>query len=75
MNINYDYKQCIGLKVKPRRGDALLFYSMFNNGTFDKVKPIKKSISISHVVFFYPDICAKNIISYERFLYPDIFTW
>lgn len=36
LNINYDYKQCIGLKVKPRQGDALLFYSMFHNGTFDK---------------------------------------
>eukprot|EP00250_Pteridium_aquilinum_P015256 c22478_g1_i2 orf=577-1461(+) len=36
MNINYDYQKCIGLKVKPRQGDALLFYSMFPNGTFDK---------------------------------------
>lgn len=32
----YDYKQCIGLKVKPRRGDGLLFYSVFPNGTIDK---------------------------------------
>jgi prolyl 4-hydroxylase len=36
MNIGYDYKGCIGLKVKPRQGDALLFYSMLPNGTFDK---------------------------------------
>ncbi|KAH6557550.1 hypothetical protein KP509_1Z107200 [Ceratopteris richardii] len=36
MDIGYDYKECIGLKVKPRQGDALLFYSMFHNGTFDK---------------------------------------
>lgn len=36
MDINYDYRKCIGLKVKPQQGDALLFYSMFPNGTFDK---------------------------------------
>ncbi|KAJ7564828.1 hypothetical protein O6H91_02G035500 [Diphasiastrum complanatum] len=36
MNVHYDFKQCIGLKVKPRQGDALLFYSMFPNGTFDR---------------------------------------
>lgn len=37
MNIGFDYKKCIGMKVKPRQGDALLFYSMHPNGTFDKV--------------------------------------
>ncbi|KAK1323455.1 hypothetical protein QJS10_CPA02g00317 [Acorus calamus] len=31
----YDYKKCIGLKVKPRQGDGLLFYSAFPNGTID----------------------------------------
>ncbi|KAG8368463.1 hypothetical protein BUALT_Bualt15G0048000 [Buddleja alternifolia] len=36
MDIGYDYKSCIGLKVKPRRGDGLLFYSLFPNGTIDK---------------------------------------
>lgn len=36
MNIGFDYKKCIGMKVKPRQGDALLFYSMHPNGTFDK---------------------------------------
>ncbi|KAK6136921.1 hypothetical protein DH2020_029327 [Rehmannia glutinosa] len=36
MNIGYDYKSCIGLKVRPRRGDGLLFYSLFPNGTIDK---------------------------------------
>ncbi|KAK5843959.1 hypothetical protein PVK06_000094 [Gossypium arboreum] len=33
----YDYRQCVGLKVKPRRGDGLLFYSLFLNGTIDPV--------------------------------------
>ncbi|MBA0637170.1 hypothetical protein Godav_029027 [Gossypium davidsonii] len=31
----YDYRQCVGLKVKPQRGDGLLFYSLFLNGTID----------------------------------------
>ncbi|KAK8706602.1 hypothetical protein V6N13_050159 [Hibiscus sabdariffa] len=31
----YDYRQCVGLKIKPRRGDGLLFYSLFLNGTID----------------------------------------
>ncbi|KAH1120355.1 hypothetical protein J1N35_003515 [Gossypium stocksii] len=31
----YDYRQCVGLKVKPRIGDGLLFYSLFLNGTID----------------------------------------
>ncbi|ONK75876.1 uncharacterized protein A4U43_C03F21510 [Asparagus officinalis] len=35
MDIGYDYQQCIGLKVKPRKGDGLLFYSLFTNGTID----------------------------------------
>ncbi|CAI9111311.1 OLC1v1011507C1 [Oldenlandia corymbosa var. corymbosa] len=35
MDSNYDYSKCIGLKVKPRRGDGLLFYSLFPNGTID----------------------------------------
>nr|XP_043616920.1 probable prolyl 4-hydroxylase 9 isoform X2 [Erigeron canadensis] len=32
---NYDFKKCIGLKVKPRKGDGLLFYSLYPNGTID----------------------------------------
>ncbi|CAH8274418.1 unnamed protein product [Arabidopsis lyrata] len=36
MGTGYDYKQCIGLKVKPRKGDGLLFYSVFPNGTIDQ---------------------------------------
>ncbi|URD94975.1 P4Hc [Musa troglodytarum] len=35
MDIAYDYEKCIGLKVKPRKGDGLLFYSLFTNGTID----------------------------------------
>ncbi|MBA0843070.1 hypothetical protein Goarm_000288 [Gossypium armourianum] len=31
----YDYRQCVGLKIKPRKGDGLLFYSLFLNGTID----------------------------------------
>ncbi|KDP44469.1 hypothetical protein JCGZ_16302 [Jatropha curcas] len=34
--ISYDYKKCIGLKVKPRQGDGILFYSLFPNGTIDE---------------------------------------
>lgn len=37
MDASYDYRNCIGLKVKPRRGDGLLFYSLFPNGTIDPV--------------------------------------
>lgn len=36
MGDGYDYKQCVGLKVKPRKGDGLLFYSVFPNGTIDQ---------------------------------------
>jgi prolyl 4-hydroxylase len=38
MDIGYDYEQCIGLKVKPRKGDGLLFYSLMVNGTIDPVR-------------------------------------
>lgn len=36
-NSNYDFQQCIGLKVKPRQGDGLLFYSLLPNGTIDQL--------------------------------------
>ncbi|POO00755.1 Isopenicillin N synthase [Trema orientale] len=36
MNGNYDFEECIGLKVKPRKGDGLLFYSLLPNGTIDR---------------------------------------
>ncbi|XP_021680827.2 probable prolyl 4-hydroxylase 9 isoform X2 [Hevea brasiliensis] len=32
---NYDFQKCIGLQVKPRQGDGLLFYSLFPNNTID----------------------------------------
>ncbi|KAL9257240.1 putative prolyl 4-hydroxylase 9 [Drosera capensis] len=35
IDANYDFTQCIGLKVKPKQGDGLLFYSLFVNGTID----------------------------------------
>lgn len=37
MDSKYDFSKCIGLKVKPHRGDGLLFYSLFLNGTIDPV--------------------------------------
>ncbi|KAJ0973729.1 hypothetical protein J5N97_015694 [Dioscorea zingiberensis] len=35
MDGGYDYAKCIGMKVKPRQGDGLLFYSLFTNLTID----------------------------------------
>ncbi|KAK9165928.1 hypothetical protein Scep_001119 [Stephania cephalantha] len=35
MDDTYDPKKCVGLKVKPRQGDGLLFYSLYPNGTID----------------------------------------
>ncbi|XP_002533164.2 probable prolyl 4-hydroxylase 9 [Ricinus communis] len=32
---SYDFEKCIGLQVRPRRGDGLLFYSLFPNNTID----------------------------------------
>ncbi|KAK9080873.1 hypothetical protein SSX86_000015 [Deinandra increscens subsp. villosa] len=32
---NYDFRKCIGLKVKPQKGDGLLFYSLYPNGSID----------------------------------------
>ncbi|VVB08783.1 unnamed protein product [Arabis nemorensis] len=36
MNGSYGYQKCIGLKVKPRQGDAIFFYNLFPNGTIDQ---------------------------------------
>ncbi|KAL3654519.1 CMP-sialic acid transporter 4 [Castilleja foliolosa] len=35
MDDSYDFQKCIGLKVKPHKGDGLLFYSLYPNGTID----------------------------------------
>lgn len=51
MNIGYDYEKCIGLKVKPRQGDGLLFYSLFVNGTIDLV---------SYIIFGASIICDRH---------------
>ncbi|KDP32045.1 hypothetical protein JCGZ_12506 [Jatropha curcas] len=32
---SYDFQKCTGLRVKPRKGDGLLFYSLFPNNTID----------------------------------------
>lgn len=43
MNGSYDYGKCIGLRVKPRRGDAVFFYNLLPNGTIDEVSVFRKS--------------------------------
>ncbi|RDX60092.1 putative prolyl 4-hydroxylase 9, partial [Mucuna pruriens] len=35
MDGSYGFEDCIGLRVRPRKGDGLLFYSLFPNGTID----------------------------------------
>jgi prolyl 4-hydroxylase len=37
MDTEYDYEKCTGLKVKPRKDDGLLFYSLMINSTIDPV--------------------------------------
>ena len=37
MDSSYNFEDCIGLKIKPLKGDGLLFYSLFPNGTIDPV--------------------------------------
>ncbi|XP_073220003.1 probable prolyl 4-hydroxylase 9 isoform X2 [Cicer arietinum] len=36
MDGSYGYEDCVGLRVKPRQGDGLLFYSLLPNGTIDQ---------------------------------------
>ena len=47
MDGSYDFKDCSGLKVKPRKGDGLLFYSVFPNATID---PVSNIIIISTII-------------------------
>ena len=51
MDGSYDFEHCVGLKVKPRKGDGLLFYTMFPNVTIDPVSNIIiiTTISIFHI--------------------------
>ncbi|KAL2348333.1 hypothetical protein Fmac_002333 [Flemingia macrophylla] len=35
MDGSYNFEDCIGLRVRPRKGDGLLFYSLFPNNTID----------------------------------------
>ncbi|CAL0311571.1 unnamed protein product [Lupinus luteus] len=35
MDGSYNFEDCIGLRVRPRKGDGILFYSLFPNGTID----------------------------------------
>lgn len=72
MDGSYDHKDCIGLKIKPRKGDGLLFYSFFPNGTFDRVS-IKLSFqhtrihSQAIIIFFiYMDL-KDSILKYTSF--------
>lgn len=37
IGMGFDYRKCTGLKVKPRKGDGLLFHSVFPNGTIDQL--------------------------------------
>ncbi|KAM1421029.1 hypothetical protein ACFX2I_003337 [Malus domestica] len=43
MGMSYDYRKCIGLKIMPKQGDGLLFYSMFPNGTIDLIRSLKEA--------------------------------
>ncbi|KAM1349161.1 hypothetical protein ACFX2F_003263 [Malus domestica] len=43
MGMSYDYRKCIGLKIMPKQGDGLLFYSMFPNGTIDPIRSLKEA--------------------------------
>ncbi|KAL4181060.1 hypothetical protein AMTRI_Chr12g235450 [Amborella trichopoda] len=48
----YDYKKCVGLKVKPQLGDGLLFYSVYPNGTIDQVSLFRFCLSVLDEQFY-----------------------
>lgn len=50
MDGSYDYDDCIGLRVKPRQGDGLLFYSLLPNGTID---PVSIALIIAIIFLFF----------------------
>ncbi|KAJ6385623.1 hypothetical protein OIU77_028746 [Salix suchowensis] len=52
----FDYKQCVGLKVKPRQGDGLLFYSLFPNGTIDRLDDLRYMIFPSSAHFILKEL-------------------
>lgn len=68
---SYDFRKCIGLKVKPRKGDGLLFYSLYPNGTID---PVSKSKS-TFLIFVYQ---LYNEVQYVKVLMvsdADVASW
>ena len=64
----HDAHECMGLRVKPRRGDGLLFYSLLPNGTID---PVSLSSHLVIAICPFPFLCATWIfiqIMLERFV-------
>jgi hypothetical protein len=51
MDGSYGYEDCIGLRVKPRQGDGLLFYSLLPNGTIDQVSIVLIIVRIIRIFF------------------------
>jgi hypothetical protein len=54
MDASYDFQDCTGLKVKPRKGDGLLFYSLFPNATIDPVSNIIIIITLQPICLKSP---------------------
>ena len=53
MDKDYDFLRCIGLKVKPRKGDGLLFYTKFPNGTIDPVSVPSRDLHQHHAIITF----------------------